>query len=943
MRVYLQKSISVFLVTLLSFGVFIVFSPSVKAIKDFSVDVQPQKIGTVGTYKFTFTVEKTFMVHHWIKIVFPPGTVLNPPLPEDEKERRERLDKMLDYIYFGSTPCGPCGTLPIFTMLADGSLEMKTNTVIQYDVEKDPVVVVTIYSQAGIEAPAKPGKYIYKIATQPEPTLVESAPYEFFESKLTNLKVSIAPNGFYQPARIAISFKLGDAGKLKAGSDTITIKFPEGTEFSQPPSTFRYEWIQINGTYLGTKLKDSKNELILPIPLDLASSAPVEIIIDVKAGIINPKKPGMYQLIVSTTADDAVKSAPYEIVRTSPQLILGSNKINRNSSYTIQYAQDIILEASGKISITFPPTVQMPQTKVSQEVLVNDVEVSAINSNDNILVITVHQKINIGEPVVIEFTNSFGLINPEIEGPIKITFKPEGYKENQSTNSVEIIPQYLEISNFSIKDSHSFEKTDYYVTVVFDDNHLPQIGDEFKLDLGTPNHVQTNGKIEAKVEKGTTFLFPLLDIKNPSAGTYTAVFSFAEQTASYDYVILPGKPECTVTISEGLRGKNDWWIQPPTIMIESSDLEAQIFYSWEGEREGQKTPFLPYPGPLKLYLGQYKTRLHYYSKNGYGAEQENLLELMVDSINPEIEILNPKNAKTLTNELKFKVEGKSFQTKMIYFGIDQLIYDPVMINGNEALISEKGGLFSQEVDLIEGDNQILIRSEDEAGNFVEKTFVVTRDSTPPDLTILSPLPETTFTKNPVTITGKTEPSAKVTVNGNEAKVGEDGSFQFEVSLVNVGPSTIYFEATDPLGNVTKKELHLWRGYTINLQIGQTSATVNGVTKIVPLAPFIQKGRTLVPFRFIGEELRAIITFQSDPKTKLVKTVSYELDGTKILLTIGRTVALVSGVEVKLEVPAQIIKGSTVVPLRFVTEGLGCRLNWDPSTQNITIWYPKWNM
>jgi hypothetical protein len=205
MRLNLQKSISMFVVTLMSCGIFMVYSPSVKAIKDFSVDVQPAKISSVGTYKFTFTVEKTFMVHHWIKIVFPPGTVLNPPLPEDEKERRERLDKMLDYIYFGSTPCGPCGTLPIFTMLADGSLEMKTNTVIQYDIKENPVVVFTIYPEVGIQSPAVPDKYIYQIATQSEPTLIKSDTYEFFDSKLTNLKVSVAPNGFYQPARYTLS------------------------------------------------------------------------------------------------------------------------------------------------------------------------------------------------------------------------------------------------------------------------------------------------------------------------------------------------------------------------------------------------------------------------------------------------------------------------------------------------------------------------------------------------------------------------------------------------------------------------------------------------------------------------------------------------------------------------------------------------------------------
>jgi hypothetical protein len=67
---------------------------------------------------------------------------------------------------------------------------------------------------------------------------------------------------------------------------------------------------------------------------------------------------------------------------------------------------------------------------------------------------------------------------------------------------------------------------------------------------------------------------------------------------------------------------------------------------------------------------------------------------------------------------------------------------------------------------------------------------------------------------------------------------------------------------------------------------------------------------------------------------------YELGTVKIKLTIGASDAIVNGSKVKLDVPAQIVKGSTVVPLRFVTESLGCALGWEPKAQIITITYPK---
>jgi hypothetical protein len=731
---------------------------------------------------------------------------------------------------------------------------------------------------------------------------------------------------------------LGDAGQLRAGTDFITIQFPEEHEFSQLPSTFRPEWIQINGTYLGTNVIDSKNKLNLPIPGELASSSTIEIIIDSKAGILNPRKPGMYQFVVSTTADDPVKSPPYEVVRTSPQLILSSTKANRNASYTIQYIQDFVLNRGGNITFTFPPSVELPQTKILKEVSINHIPISGLESKDNVLILSVDQIINVGEPVFVVFTKDFGIKNPIKEEMIRISFKPEGYKETLTTSSVQILHQFLEISHVYIDDNHSFETTDYVVGIIFDEDNPPSLEDKFTLDLGSPDNIFYDVQL---VEPFS--VVELFGVKNPSAGTYTAIFSFGSQSASFDYVILPGKPESKVTLTGGILGKNDWWVEAPTIHIESSDPEAQIYYYLILIHDDLINKNTPYLTPVKMFPGQYKTRLHFYAKNGYGAEKEKMIDIMVDTIGPELEIRKPKNVTVSIKESTIQIEGRSDPLKMNLYGLEQLVYDPVTINNKLVTLSPLDGSFSQEIELSEGENKILVRSEDEAGNSVEKSLLVTRDSTPPEISIQTPLPEAVFTKNPVLITGKTEPSAKLNINGNEVKVEEDGSFRYEVSLVNIGPTTLYFVATDPLGNEGKKEIQVWRGYTILLTIGKTSATVNGAAKVCPLAPFIQKGRTLVPFRFIGEELKATISYTTNPFTRQVKTVSYELDGTKILLTIGGTLATVNGVEVKLEVPAQIIKGSTVVPLRFVTEGLGCRLNWDPATQTISLWYPKWNI
>lgn len=61
---------------------------------------------------------------------------------------------------------------------------------------------------------------------------------------------------------------------------------------------------------------------------------------------------------------------------------------------------------------------------------------------------------------------------------------------------------------------------------------------------------------------------------------------------------------------------------------------------------------------------------------------------------------------------------------------------------------------------------------------------------------------------------------------------------------------------------------------------------------------------------------------------------------RIVLTIGSTTAIVDGREVELDVPPQIVNGRTLVPLRFVAEALGCRVDWEPkdgATERVLIY------
>jgi hypothetical protein len=114
--------------------------------------------------------------------------------------------------------------------------------------------------------------------------------------------------------------------------------------------------------------------------------------------------------------------------------------------------------------------------------------------------------------------------------------------------------------------------------------------------------------------------------------------------------------------------------------------------------------------------------------------------------------------------------------------------------------------------------------------------------------------------------------------------------------------------------------------------------VNGSTRPLDSPPIIKNGRTLLPIRPIVEALGGTVGWDGAEKK-----VTISLGSTTIELWIGKNTARVNGVSKSIDstnskVVPEIINGRTMLPLRFVTENLGCQLQWNPNTQTITITY-----
>jgi hypothetical protein len=124
--------------------------------------------------------------------------------------------------------------------------------------------------------------------------------------------------------------------------------------------------------------------------------------------------------------------------------------------------------------------------------------------------------------------------------------------------------------------------------------------------------------------------------------------------------------------------------------------------------------------------------------------------------------------------------------------------------------------------------------------------------------------------------------------------------------------------------------------TIVLQVGSATMTVNGSSQTIDAPPELNPkySRVFLPIRALIEAMGGSVAWDSDSQQ-----VTVTLGVTKIVLTINSSDATVNGNSVTMDVNPYISSsGRTMLPLRFITENLGCQVGWDGPSQSVTINY-----
>ena len=122
---------------------------------------------------------------------------------------------------------------------------------------------------------------------------------------------------------------------------------------------------------------------------------------------------------------------------------------------------------------------------------------------------------------------------------------------------------------------------------------------------------------------------------------------------------------------------------------------------------------------------------------------------------------------------------------------------------------------------------------------------------------------------------------------------------------------------------------------VTMTIGSRVLVINNQEFTIDTPAFISKNRTYIPFRALAEAFEATVVYNENNRT-----VTAELDGTKVVMTIGSRYYTVNGVKHQMDVAPFITNSRTVIPVRFIAEAFGISVtpiyNDDQTTSQVVF-------
>lgn len=171
-------------------------------------------------------------------------------------------------------------------------------------------------------------------------------------------------------------------------------------------------------------------------------------------------------------------------------------------------------------------------------------------------------------------------------------------------------------------------------------------------------------------------------------------------------------------------------------------------------------------------------------------------------------------------------------------------------------------------------------------------------------------------------------------NGSPVEVGSETR-----NVVNIRTFEVVLNAGKKIKHVevlTDEESAEREKKSFSLTIGNKSAKVFGEDKTNDVAPIIRNNRTMLPARFVAENLGATVSWDAENRVVTISGANAKGENVTIEITIDSDTAVVNGEKKKLDSPAFIENGRTYTPVRFIAECLGANVSWNGAKKEVII-------
>jgi hypothetical protein len=830
------------------------------------------------------------------------------------------------------------------------------NIVLGKNINKGSKIEILIKKEAGIINPTTPricfAAKVTLMSRNIEVQYLGSSQYEITQSVVTIKEVKAEPPLKGSKAEYFIQFITGVNGRIKAQTEEIRVRFPDGTSIG--PNNLS-DAVLINNTAPTAVYRDPDGTIRIYSNTDIKAKTLVSLYFKKSAGIINPKIAGFKVLKISTyTEPEWVESPPFEIVEPEIKDLkveIDKNFIGAESTIGINFKTSAVgfIPKGGKIFVEFSDDFKLPMSLDPGVVKVNETEVSA-NISGRTVEIIASDSIYQNSEVSIFVSEKAKIENPQIPSNYSITVYTDSDSFRKSV-FVEILPSKIDDLNFKAVFSGINTANKFYITfktgpvyaldkdidrikITFDENFVypddpPQnliavngtISQNFVIEvhslyITTPLDIQPGSLVEVEIPE--TF-----GIRNPAnLGEYGVRVSTSKevQEVESNKIKITPLPVVEFTINPSQPdGMNGFYKTNPEIMLSTSN-GVKVFYKVD---DGEFAEFTA--APFKIDEGTHA--VYAYAMDEGGNKGDTIKkQFSVDNTPPKITFDNA-NSDPYFKESPGKLTGS--------------VSEPCTLKINEVILELKDDLhFSVELNVYEG-MPIALFARDLAGNAATLLLTARIDSKPPVITFISKvnrvqglgINSVETTEPAYTIQLKIDEKGKVFIDSNE--MFSDGqTYSYNAYLID-GDNQFIIKAVDAAGNEAIETLLIKKvnEKKITLQISSNLASVGSETINLEAPPFIEKGFTLVPLRFISEAFGASVDWNDALK---VITINYRT--LTIQLQVGSTVAVVDNSIVKLDAPPKIMNGRTFVPIRFISETFGATVDWDGTTKTITITY-----